>query len=309
MSFAGGTDPGPEPPAMAPEPAATPASAPPSSALFGSVAPADLTLGTAIEVAFKALGKVAFLGPILVISIVINAILELALGDSLRSMGLTPGTRPTIEDVNRILGAAGLSFVVSFFGGIIVAIYGQVWAIAASVGPFPTIGETLRLAGRRWLSILGASLLVGVINVGLVLLAAVVVGLLAGFSAAIAFGVAVGLVIAFIWFIARLSMAPWLAADGTAAVASVQGSWRITENQVLRIVGWSFAYGMLIVLLAGALGLALGRVPLIGAGIAQGLSLALGYAAGVTLFRRTQAGYTPPAVPASAPSVTDSTIG
>ena len=309
MTFAGGSDPGaaPETPPGLP-PAPEPASAPSTSALFGSVAPANLSLGTAIEVAFKALGKLEFVGPILVISIIINAILEVTIGSTLRDMTFTPGTRPTMEDLNRILSAAGVSFIVSFLGGILVAIYGQVWAVAASVGPFPTVRRTLQLAGRRWMSVLGAALLVGAITIGLVAAAVVVLIVLAGFSQAIAFGAAVAMMIVFVYVAARFAMAPWLAADGGAALASVQQSWRITENQVLRIVGWSLAYGLLIALLAGALGLVLGRLPLVGAGIAQGITLALGYAAGVTLFRRTQAG-APAAGATSAPPVSDTTVG
>ena len=301
MTFQEGTDQGTTPPALPPDPAPSP----PTSGLFGSIPPASLTLGTAIEVAFKALGKLPFIGPILVISIVVNAILEITLGPTLRSMALTPGVRPTLEELNAILGAAAVSFVVTLLGGILVAVYGQVWAAAGSVGPLPTIGQALQLVGRRWLSIIGVSLLIGLISIGLVLIAAVVLAVVAGFSPAIAFGVTVGLVIAFVWFASRVAMAPWLAADGGGTVASLQGSWRITEGQVLRIVGWTLAYGLLFALLAGALGFALASVPLIGNGISQGISLALTYGAGVTLFRRTQAGAPQPPAVASASNDTD----
>ena len=316
MSFAEGPDQGAAPglpphgdaaPGLPPEPGA-PASSTPHSALFGSVKPANLTLSNAIEAAFKALGKVSFIGPILVISVVINAIIELAIGDTLRSMTLTPGTRPTMADLNRILQAAGVSFIVTFLGGVLVSIYGQVWAVAASVGPFPTVGETFALAGRRWISILGAVLLVSVVSFGLVALAVLLLVVIAGFSQAIAFGASVGLIIVFIYVAARFGMAAWLAADGQSAIASVQTSWRMTENQVLRIVGWSLAYGLLIALLAGALGALLRPLPLIGTGIAQGITLALGYAAAVTLYRRTQAGATQLATP-GVPPVSDTTIG
>jgi hypothetical protein len=315
MSFAGGSDQGPgmsdspPEPAEPAEPAGVPAAPAAASALFGTIEPRTLSLGTAIEVAFKAIAKPAFVGPILVMSVIVNAILEIALGPDLRSLGLTPGTRPTLEDLNRILGAAGVSFIVTFLGGILVAIYGTVWAVTASVGPFPTIGETLRLAGRRWTGVGGVSLLVGCISIGLVVVAVVGIVVLTRFSEAIAFGVAVGLVIVFVWLIARLAMATWLAADGRGAIASIREAWRISEGQVLRIVGWSFAYGLLIALLAGALGLALGRLPLIGAGIAQGLSLALTYGAAVTLFRRTEAGAAPLAAQPSVPPGSDTSVG
>ncbi len=292
MSFTEGGDPGAVPPTGAPPPAMPPepAAPPPTSGLFGAVQPRDLSLGTAIEVGFRTLGKPAFIGPILAISVVINAIIELTLLPVIsRSITFTPSGRPELGDLSALLGALGVTLVVSLIGGLFVAVYGQVWAAAASVGPLPTVGETLRLVGRRWIGVLGASLLVGLMTFGLVAAGAAVIVILAGISDAIAFGVAVGLVIVFVWFVARLFMASWLAADGVGVIASVQASWRLTEGSVLRIVGWSIAYGLLFALLAGALGAVLGQVPLVGAGIGQGIALALGYGAGVTLYRKTQA--------------------
>ena len=299
MSFADGMGPAPPDPAPA------------GSGLFGSVHPSDLTLGTALEVAFRSLAKPAFIGPILVISVIVNAILEIALGPSIaRSMTLGAGGRPTIEDLNAFLGAAAVSFVVTLVGGLLVAIYGQVWAVTASVGPVPTFREAMGLVRRRWIGVLGASLLVGLITFAVVMPGVLAVGfVLFRVNAALGFGLGVALLVAFAWFMARLYMTPWLAADGVGIVASLQTSWRITEGGVLRIVGWSIAYGFLFALLAGALGLALGRVPYVGNGIGQGLSLALTYAAAVALFRRTQAGATPPAAHEVVPPVTDSTIG
>jgi hypothetical protein len=280
------------------------------SGLFGSVQPRDLTLGTAIEAAFRSLAKPAFIGPLLVISVLLNAILELTLTPLIaRSISLSPDGRPTIEDINAFVGGAALTFVVTIIGSTIAAVYGTVWAVAASIGPFPTIGETLRLAGRRWAGVLGASLLVGLIMIGVFAVGAVIVVLLAQTSAALAFGAGVALLIAFLWLAARLYMAPWLAADGVGAVASLRGSWRITEGVVLRVIGWTLAYGFLFALLAGALGLVLSRVPYVGNGVSQGLTLALGYAAGVTLYRRTQAGAAPPPAQEVVPPVTDTTIG
>lgn len=298
MSFADGMNPAPPDPAPA------------GTGLFGSVQPRDLTLGTAIEVAFRSLAKPAFIVPLLVISVIVNAILELTLTPLVaRSISLSPGGRPTIEDLNAFIAGAALSFVVTIIGSIIAAVYGTVWAVMASVGPFPTIGETLRLAGRRWPGVLGASLLVGLIMITLIVLAAIILVVLSQTSAAVAFGVAVGLVIVFLWLAARLYMTQWLAADGVGAVASLKGSWRITEGVVLRVVGWTLAYGFLFALLAGALGLVLGQVPYIGNGIGQGLTLALTTAAGVTLYRRTQASATPRPAQELSPPVTDSTIG
>ena len=305
MSFEQGADQGSAQPGLPAEPSP----AQPASALFGSIEPRNLGLGTAIETAFKVLAKPAFVGPLLVISVIINAILEIAFGPLMRQLATTPGTRPTIEDLNAILGSAGLAFVVSTIGTMIAAIYGTVWAAAASVGPFPTMGETLSLVRRRWVGVLGASLLVSLITIGLVALGAVVLVVLGRVNAAITFGVGVGLVIVFIWLVARLYMTTWLAADGAGATASLQGSWRMTEGNVLRILGWLLAFSVLFGLLAAAIGLVLGRVPFIGNGIGQGLTLALTYGAGVTLFRRIQASAPSPAVAPGAPSGTDSTIG
>ena len=281
----------------------------PASGLFGTVEPERLSLGTAIEVAFKSLGKPAFVVPLLVIAVVVNAVLEATLLPVLSdSLTVSPTGRPTIRDMNAFLGALGGSLLVGIIGSTLAAVYGQVWAAAASVGPLPTVGQTLALVRRRWVGVLGAGLLVGLLMLALVVGGAVVLAVLSVFSDAIAFGVAVGMVIVFVWFIARLYMAPWLAADGGGVLESVQGSWRMTQGGLLRIVGWTIAYGLLFALLAGALGVVLGRVPYIGSGIGQGLSLALGYGAGVTLYRRTQAS-APPAARSSAPPVTETPIG
>ena len=305
MSFEQGADQGSAPPGMPAEPVPVA----PTSALFGSIEPRNLGLGTAIEVAFKALAKPAFVGPLLVISVMINAVLEVAFAPLMRSLTTTPGAQPTIEDLNAILGAAGVAFVVSIIGSTIAAIYGTVWAAAASVGPFPTIGEALSLVRRRSAGVLGAAILVSLIQLGLIALGAVVLIVLGQINRAITFGVGVGLVIVFVWLAVRLYMTPWLAADGAGVTASVRGSWRMTEGGALRILGWTIAFSLLFGLLAAAIWLVLGRVPFIGSGIGQGLTLALTYGAGVTLYRRTQASATPAATVPGAPSGTDSTIG
>jgi hypothetical protein len=277
--------------------------------LFRGVQPKDLSLGSAIEVAFRALAKPAFIGPIMLIAVVVNAITEVILGPSLGQLrAFSTGTRPTLADVNALMGVVGASLFFSLIGGAIAAIYGTVWAVAASVGRLPTVGDTLGLAAKRWLGVLGASLLVGAITLGVLLLGGIVVAVIGQVSAAVAFGLAMALIVALIWFIARLYMTTWLAADGIAVVTSLRTSWRITEGSVLRIVGWTFAYGLLFALVAAAAGVVLGRVPYVGQGIAQGLTLALGYGAGVTLFRRTEASAKPPAAEAT-PTVSETPIG
>lgn len=294
-------------PPMPPPPEAAPA--PSALGLFRGVPAIALTLGTAIEVAFRALAKPAFVIPIFVVAVVINVFTEVLLGPTLeRFQDLATGTRPSIEDLNQLIGALGVSVVISLIGGAIAAIYGTVWAVAASVGPFPTFGETVALAGRRWASVLGASLLVGAITFGAILVGVIVVAILSQASAALAFGLAMALVVALLWLVARLYMTTWLAADGASAAASLRGSWRMTEGAVLRIVGWTFAYGVLFALVSGAASVVLGRIPYVGQGIASGITLALGYGAGVTLFRRTQAS-APSSTAPSAPAVGETPIG
>jgi hypothetical protein len=296
MQDLGAMPPPPEPPA-------------PPEGLFRGVPPRHLTLGSAIEVAFRALGKPALLIPIMVIAIVVNAVTEVILGPSTGQLqAIANGTTPTVEELNQLLGALGAGLLFSLVGGMIAAIYGTVWAVAASIGPAPTVSQALALAGRRGPRVLGASLLVAVIMLGLLLAGGIIVAGLSQASAAIGFGLAVALLVALVWFVARLSMTSWLAADGTAVMASLRTSWRITEGSVMRIVGWTFVYGLLFALVAGAAGIVLGRIPYVGQGVAQGLTLVLGYGAGVTLFRRTQASAPPPA-PEPAATVHETPIG
>src|SRR5689334_10303274 len=221
-----GDGPPPALPPLPPEPARTG-----REGLFRGVPPTALSLGTAIEAAFRALAKPAFVIPIFAIAIVINATSEVLLGPTLaRWRDFTGTVRPTLEDLNQLLGALGVSLFISLIGGAIAAIYGTVWAVAASVGPFPTFGETLGLVGRGWLGVLGASLLVGAITFGALLVGALVLAFLSTVSAAVAFGVAMALLVALIWLVARLFMTTWLAADGVGVTESLRGSWRMTEG-------------------------------------------------------------------------------
>jgi hypothetical protein len=256
----------------------------------------DLTLTNAFEAAFRALGKPAFILPILVFSCLVNAFLELLIVPNLRgAIGYTPAGRPTIEDLDQLLLLLALTFVVSLVGGILVAVYGQVWAAAASSGPLPDIATASALAGKRWVSVLATSIVVALISLGAVAAGVLVILALSGAGVAVAFLVAIVLVVPYAWLLSRLSMATWLAADGHSVGDSLRGTWRITKGGLLRIIGWSLATGLTISLLVAGLSAVLQVVPLIGAGIAQGIGYTLTYAAAVTLFRRTQAASMPPA--------------
>jgi hypothetical protein len=94
-------------------------------------------------------------------------------------------------------------------------------------------------------------------------------------------------------------MALWLAAEGASIAGSIAGSWRITKGQLLRILGWSFLFGILAGLITSVLGAVLGILPYTGGGVAQGIGVAITTGAGVTLFRRVQASASSRAGPVS----------
>lgn len=260
-----------------------------TGALFEGRPPALITLGTAIEAAFKSLAKPAFILPLLVISAGIHAVVEAtllpAMGDA---MTIGAGGRPVI-DWGRFVGALGFSLVIGIIGGALAGIYGQVWAAAASSGPLPTTSATIELARRRGLGVLGASLLTGLLQLGAMAPMLLVVFALGTISPAIALLAAIPMVVVYLWVASRLWFTTWFAADGLPVVPSLRASWEASRGAVLRIVGWTIGYGFLFALLGGAVGIALDGVPYVGRGIGQGLVLALGFTASAALFRRTQA--------------------
>jgi hypothetical protein len=281
-----------------------------SGALFAGIPFDELTLTTAFEVAFRVLAKPAFILPIIAASVAVNAFLEAFIlpmfTDSI-SFSPTGGTR--IEDLDGLLTGFGLTFVIGIIGSVVVSMYGQIWAVTASAGPYPSVDQTFEIAARR----LGRFLVAAVIA-SFLTLAAVFVFLAPAFllirdNPAIAVLLMLALIIPYMLVFARISMIMWLAADGQPVAASVVGSWRITRGGVLRILGWSIATGLVISLLTFGIGAVLSPVPLIGGGIAQGVQLAMGYGAGVTLFRRTQAAAMPPTRVADVPPVPEAVIG
>ncbi|HXG25426.1 MAG TPA: hypothetical protein VNL94_01035 [Candidatus Binatia bacterium] len=264
-----------------------------SGELLAGVPWAALTLTNAFEAAFRGLAKPALIGPILLISCLVNVFLEAIVTPGImRTIRVTPSGVPSVEDVDQLLLLAAISFVVTLLGGILVAVYGQVWAAAASRGPLPNLAAASELAGRRWVSLVGASIVVSLVVIAAVLGLMVVVLAVVPRNAAAALLVVIPFLAAFVWLNVRLSMATWLAADGSSVEASLRGTWRITRGNMLRILAWSLATGIAFALLSGGLGAILRVVPLIGGGIAQGISYALTYGAQATLFRRTLAAST-----------------
>ena len=83
-------------------------------------------------------------------------------------------------------------------------------------------------------------------------------------------------------------MAGWLAADGTAAMEAVQTSWTMTQGKLLLIIGWGIAFAIVFGIVGAVVGAILGIIPFIGPALAQTISAAFGYGAGVSLYRRVK---------------------
>ena len=285
-------------------------SAPPGGSLFNGLSMDKLSLSTAFEVAFKVLARPTLLVPVLGVSIAVNAFLEaFLLPVLLDSFSYTPSGRPQIDDLEKLLVGFSLTFVIGVIGSLIVALYGQIWTVAASIGAYPSIDGTFELAARRWASFLGASIVSALLSIGLLAVLFTPLFVLLRDNPALGVAWMLLLFIPYVYVFARISMITWLAADGLPVGASVRGSWRITHGGVLRILGWSLAVGLVVGLLSFGLGSILRPLPLAGGGIAQGIQLAMTYGFGVTLYRRTQAAAMPPAPRATTPPVPEAPIG
>ena len=297
----------PEPAAPAPEPAAAPtASEPPvqwqpsvqadagegpdglTGELLGNKPAAALTLGDALSTGLSIVTKPTFIIPVLVIGIVVNAVVNVAFRPLLTSTVTTPNDLSG-EQVAGLLSGVLASVLVGLIGGILLNLYGQIWAVEATSGPLPTTNRVIDLARARWIGVIGTGIVVAVISVVLVIGLFLVVGLVAAIAGPLAVLVGIAAFVLYAYVAARLSMAGWLAASGGDISESINSSWRITDRNVLRIVGWGLAYGIVFAVVSGVLGAVLSFVPILGPAVAQSIGAALGYGAGVTLFRRTQA--------------------
>jgi hypothetical protein len=98
-----------------------------------------------------------------------------------------------------------------------------VWAVAASSGPLPTVGEALALVGRRWVGVIGTGIVVAVILVALLIAVAIVATI--GLAVFDRLGIILALVaiVIYVWIALRLFLAGWLAAGGNGVSASVNG--------------------------------------------------------------------------------------
>lgn len=291
-----------------PEPASAPPARPgePVGELHNFRSPSTFTLGDAFSTGISLVGKPTFIVPVLIIGVIVNAAIELAFGDLLRG-GFDPSTPIGGAQAQQLVSGILVSIVFGIIGGILLNLYGQIWAVAATSGPLPSPNAVFGLAGKRWIGVIGVGIVVAVINLGLIFGMVVITSAIAVAIGDLAILVALAAIVVAIYVGARLMMAGWLAAEGVSVSNAISGSWQITRGQVLRIIGWNLAYGIAFGILAAILGAVLGIVPLIGAGIAQAIGTALGYGAGVTLYRRVQAAASPtaeaPASPVVAPQV------
>lgn len=282
----------------------TPAAPPPpragevTGALFANRSPSTLTLGDAFSTAFSVITKPMFVVPLLVIGVIVNAVVDAAFGPMI-SQGVSPDGTLAPGDVQGMISGFLGAIAVGIIGGILINLYGQIWVVEASSGPLPTIDAVVNVAGRRWIGVIGTGIVVGLISLALIFGLVIIGGLAVAALGEIGILVILALIVVFAWIAARLSMAGWLAAEGRSVSDSISGSWLITNGNLLRIIGWGIAYGVVFAIVSAIIGAVLSFVPYVGSGIAQTISLALGYGAGVTLFRRTQAAA--PAVPAAAP--------
>jgi hypothetical protein len=273
-----------------PEPAGGTATDGVTGALFGNKPAALLTVGDALSTGLSIIQKPTFIVPVLVIGVVVHSVINLLLRPLMQSsVTVQNGDTLSGAQIGAIAGSLLVSVVVGIVGGVLLNLYAQIWAVEATAGPLPSTDSVVALARKRWLAIIGTGLVVAAISIALLVGLLIVVGVLAALLAVVgvlAFFVAI---VVFAYVAARLSMAGWLAAAGGDVMESINGSWRITNHNLLRIIGWGLAYGIVFGIVGGVLGAVLGLVPIVGPAVATTIQAALGYGGGVTLFRRTQA--------------------
>jgi hypothetical protein len=252
-------------------------------ALYGGRPPAQLTLTDAIMTGFRTAIQPNFVIPILVIGVVVNLVVMAAFVPLLAPIIGGGSTSAALIGGAFISGIVG-ALVASTIGGILLNLYGQVWATMASVGDAPTMQVAFARVNERWMSILGA----GLISAGATLGIMLVGGLLSAVLGALGILLFLVTIVVVIYVGARLSLAGWLAADGAGAMDAVRGSWELSGSKLLLIVGWVLAYGIVFAIVGGTLGAILGFIPLIGSALATTVGSAFGFGAGVTLYRKVK---------------------
>lgn len=255
--------------------------------LFGNKPATLLTLNDAFETGFRIVTKWSFIFPVMVVSVLVNAVVEAVAPRLLPSLANLQGLSPA--EVERLITGGLALFGITLVGSFLASVYAWVWAVAATSGPLPTTEGVLRTAARRLPGILGTGAVVVLFSITILIptAAAVAIGATVNAGLAILLGIAIGVI--WVWLWGRISMAIWLAAEGHPVGASLRDSWRMTKGRLLLVLGWSFLYGIVAGLITGLLGAVLGLLPYTGGGVAQAISIGITTGAGVTLFRRVQA--------------------
>jgi hypothetical protein len=279
---------GTPPPLAAPAPVAWEPTQPAAAAAgpYGGRRGAQLTITDALTAGYKNLLNPDFAVPILVLGVVIQLVVLAIIAPVIVGLVLQGDLDPdNVAAGGMVAGliAGGVAAAVAgIVGGIILNLYGQVWALEASNGRPLKIAEAFAAVGKRWVNILGAGIIVGAIELAIFL----VLGLQFAILGAVGIFVFVAGLIVIIYIAIRLSMAGWLAADGAAPMAAVQGSWELTNRNLTTIIYWSVAIGVVVFLITTVAGIILGFIPLVGGAVTQTLGAAFGFGAGATLYHR-----------------------
>jgi hypothetical protein len=240
---------------------------------FGGVHAGDLGLGDGLATGFRVLTKPAYIVVVLIASVIISLTIEQAIGSLLRDR-LALGTDILEERLPLLLSSA----IVSVVGGMLVSTYGQVWLVLATSTGEPTVRAALARTLDRWLALVGAGLVIGLLGIAVSVPLLLVVG-----------RAAVVLLVPFlVYFGSRLSLATWFAADGHGTVAAIRESWAVTRGRVVQIVAWNIVLGLVIGVMNALVGAVLGEFPL-GVAIVQGFAVAIEFGVGVALYRNIQA--------------------
>ena len=248
-------------------------------ALYGGRSPRDLTLSDAIMTGFRMVMHTNFVIPILVIGALVNLVVIGSLVPLVTR--LVPGDRSTLLGGGVFAGFLG-AIVAAVLGGLLLNLYGQVWATMASVGEAPSIQVAFARVAARWMSILGAGIISGLVTLGFAMVVTI-----AGLALA-PLGILLILIsiLPIAYLAARLSLSGWIAADGAAAIDAVKASWEMTRPRLLLIIGWSIAFGLVFAIAGAILGFVFNFVPVFGSALTQTAVSAFGFGAEVTLYRK-----------------------
>jgi hypothetical protein len=255
---------------------------------YGGRRGAQLTITDALTAGYKNLLNPDFAVPILVLGVVIQLVVLVIIAPFIVGLVLQGDLDPDNVAVGgAVIGliAGGVAAAIAgIIGGILLNLYGQVWALEASNGRPLKIADAFAVVGQRWVNILGAGIIVGALELAML----IALGLQFAILGALGILVFLAGLIVMIYVAIRLSMSGWLAADGAAPMAAVQGSWELTKRHLTTIIYWSVAIGIVVFLITTVAGLILGFIPLVGAAVTQTLGAAFGFGAGATLYHRVK---------------------